>query len=154
MRRQPTFTRADRLETLMLDEVERLLSYEVRSPLAQTIKVVAGRLAPDLGHLRVMYIVRDAGGHANPLTTVEPSKPLLEVLEKAQSFIGRTLVEALDLRAKPHVVFVFDKDAQRAQRVELILAEERARLAAAAPEADAATVTDPLLAEPKPDGPT
>ena len=153
MRRQPTFTRADRLETLMLDEVERLLSYEVRSPLAQTIKVVAGRLAPDLGHLRVMYIVRDAGGHANPLTTVEPSKALLEVLEKAQSFIGRTLVEALDLRAKPHVVFVFDKDAQRAQRVEQILAAERARLAAATVDPDATTDAEPNAGEAKADGP-
>ncbi len=105
----------------MLDEVERLLSYEVRSPLALTVKVVAGRLAPDLGHLRVNYIVRDTDG------TAEPSKALLDVLERAQSFIGRTLVEALDLRTKPHVVFVFDKDAQRAQRVEQILAEERAK---------------------------
>ncbi len=105
----------------MLDEVERLLSYEVRSPLALTVKVVAGRLAPDLGHLRVNYILRDSDGSA------EPSKALLEVLEKAQSFIGRTLVEAMDLRSKPHVVFVFDKDAQRAQRIEQILAEDRAK---------------------------
>ncbi len=136
MRRQPTFTRADRLETLMLDEVERLLSYEVRSPLALTVKVVSGRLAPDLGHLRVMYVLRDTDG------TVEPGKALLEVLEKAQSFIGRTLVEALDLRSKPHVVFVFDKDAQRAQRVEAILAAERAKLAASQPPADEETGDD------------
>ena len=128
MRRQPSFTRADRLETLMLDEVERLLSYEVRSPLALTVKVVVGRLSPDLGHLRVMYILRDGDG------TAEPGKPLLDVLEKAQSFIGRTLVEALDLRSKPHVVFVFDKDAQRAQRVEAILAAERAKRPAEAEE--------------------
>ena len=140
MRRQPTFTRADRLETLMLDEVERLLSYEVRSPLALTVKVVAGRLSPDLGHLRVMYIVREGGG------TAEPSKALLEVLEKAQSFIGRTLVEAMDLRAKPHVVFVFDKDAQRAQRIEQILADERAKRPVA-PEG----ASEPE--EPKADGP-
>lgn len=121
MRRQPSFTRADRLEALMLDEVERLLSYEVRSPLALTIKVVTGRLAPDLGHLRVNYIIRDGDG------TQEPSKALLDVLERAQSFIGRTLVDAMDLRSKPHVVFVFDKDAQRAQRIEQILADERAK---------------------------
>ncbi len=125
MRRQPSFTRADRLETLMLDEVERLLSYEVRSPLALTVKVVTGRLAPDLGHLRVNYVLRDTDG------TAEPSKALLDVLERAQSFIGRTLVDALDLRTKPHVVFVFDKDAQGAQRIEKILAEERAKRAAA-----------------------
>lgn len=129
MRRQPSFTRADRLETLMLDEVERLLSYEVRSPLALQVKVVTGRLSPDLGHLRVNYILREGDG------TQEPSKALVDVLERAQSFIGRTLVEALDLRSKPHVVFVFDKDAQRAQRIEQILADERQKHAAQQPEA-------------------
>lgn len=109
----------------MLDEVERLLSYEIRSPLALQVKVAAGRLSPDLGHLRVMYVVRDAN---------EPSKELLEVLEKAQSFIGRTLVDMLDLRSKPHVVFVFDRDAQRAQRVEQILAEDKLKRPPAPPE--------------------
>ena len=116
----------------MLDEVERLLAYEVRSPLALTIKVVSGRLSPDLGHLRVMYVLREAGG------TGVPDKALLEMLEKAQSFVGRTLQEALDLRTRPHVAFVFDRDAQRAQRVEQILAAERA-LQPPSAEASAAT---------------
>jgi len=120
MRRQPSFTRADRLEHLMADEVERLLSYEVRSPLAQQIKVVMVRLSPDLGHLRVQYVLHSGE---------EPGKAMLEMLELAKVFLSRALTEALLLRKKPTLVFHFDRDAMRLHRVEALLAADRARLA-------------------------
>ena len=130
MRRAPSFTRADRLQNLMLDEVERLLAYEVRSPLAQQVKVVAGKLSGDLSHLRCMYVLRD-GAAAGP--------HIQQMLDKSTSFIGRTLVEMLDLNSKPHVTFVFDLDAQRAQRVQSILAAEAAKRGPIDPEAYASS---------------
>ena len=129
MRRQPSFTRADRLQSLMLDEVERLVSYEVRSPLAQKVKVVASRLSPDLGHLRVMYVMLDGS---------DATDAVQDVLEKASAFVARNLVEALDLSKWPQVVFQFDADAQRSRRVEQILAAERARTVANVADSDPA----------------
>lgn len=116
MRRQPSFTRADRLEHLLLDEVERLLSYEVRSPLAQQVKVVGGHLSPDLGFLRVNFVMIEGG---------EPPAALQEVLVRAEPFVARTLQESMQLRAKPKIAFHYDRDAEKARRVEQLLKEER-----------------------------
>ncbi len=132
MRRQPSFTRADRLEHLLLDEVDRLLSYEVRSPLAQQVKVVGGHLSPDLGHLRVNYILHD-GSDTFPA--------LQEVLEKAETFLARALQEALQLRGKPKIAFHYDRDAERARRVDQLLLEDRLKHPPVAPIAEALAET-------------
>ncbi len=137
MRRQPTFTRADRLEHLMADEVERLLSYEVRSPHARRVKVVHVRLSPDLGHLRVQYVMLDG---------TEAPKEVQDVLDQSASYVGRTLVESLQLRKRPTVVFGFDRDAMRAHRVAEILKEEEARRPVP-PEAAAAEIAAADVAE-------
>lgn len=116
MRRQKTFTRADRLEHLLLGEVERVLSYEVRNPLAHVVRVTGGHLSPDLGHLRVQYILEDDS---------EPGPTLLEVLERTATFVGRTLQESFQLRVKPTVAYHFDRDAVRSRRVAQLLAEDK-----------------------------
>jgi ribosome-binding factor A len=116
MRRQPTFTRAERLEHLLIDEVERLLSYEVRSPLAQLVKVTGGHLSPDLGHLRINYILNDE---------TEPSANLLEVLDRSAAFVGRTLQEGMQLRSRPTIVYHYDRDTLRARRVEQLLQQDK-----------------------------
>lgn len=121
MRRQPSFTRAERLRHLMADEVERLLAYEVRSPLALQIKVVHAHLSPDLGHLRVNYVL-----HAG----TEPTPAIYAMLELAASFVSRTVAETLQLRKKPTIAFHFDRDAMRMVRVESLLREDKARAAA------------------------
>lgn len=137
MRRQPSFTRADRLEHLLLDEVERLLSYEVRSPLAQQVKVVGGHLSADLGHLRVNYVLIDGG---------EPKPALDEVLLRAEPFLARTLQESMQLRGKPKIAFHYDRDAEKARRVEELLKQERLRHPAAT-EAAAEAASEPAAAE-------
>jgi ribosome-binding factor A len=118
MRRQPTFTRADRLEHLLIDEVERLLAYEVRSPLAQLVKVTGGRLSPDLGHLRIQFVLHDG---------TEPGPPLQEMLLRSAPFIGRMLSESFQLRVRPQVAFHFDREAMRMTRVQQLLDEDKAK---------------------------
>lgn len=116
MRRQQSFTRADRLEQLMIEEVERLLSYEVRSPLAQQVKVTGGRLSPDLGHFRVLYVLH---------TGEAPFEALTEVLERSTTFLGRTLKDSLQLRIRPTVVFQYDSDSVQLERVRAALAASK-----------------------------
>jgi ribosome-binding factor A len=137
MRRQQSFTRADRLEQLMVEEVERLLSYELRSPLAQQVKVTGGRLSPDLGHLRILYMLHSGDPAFEALT---------EMLDKAGPFLSRTLKESLQLRAKPTVVFQYDSDAVQLERVRKALAASKAlELAALAESETATTVPEPTL---------
>lgn len=138
MRRQPTFTRADRLEHLMADEVERLLSYDVRSPHARRVKVVHVRLSPDLGHLRVQYVMLDG---------TEPPKAVQDALDQSASYVGRTLAETLQLRKRPTVAFGFDRDASRAHRVVEILKEDAARRPAET-AGEAGEASEPGAAEP------
>lgn len=116
MRRQPSFTRAGRLEHLMLDEVERLLNYEVRSPLAQQVKVTGGKLSPDLSHLRVQFMLLQGG---------EPGPAYTELWERVAPFVSRTLQETLQLRGRPHIAFHFDRDAVRMERVRELLALDK-----------------------------
>ena len=115
MRRQPTFTRADRLESIMTDEVARILSYEVRSPLAQHVKIVASHLSGDLGHLRINYVLVDGG---------ETTPAIEAMLEQTAGFLGRTMRETLQLKKKTVIAFHFDRDFMRAHRVAEILAAE------------------------------
>lgn len=116
MRRKPTFTRADRVEHLMLGEVERLLSYEIRDPLAQQVKVTAVRLSADLGHLRVQFVLHSGD---------RPFEALTAMLERTAPFLARTLQEELTLRHRLTVTFTFDRDAADLERVRQLLAAER-----------------------------
>ncbi len=96
----------------MLGEVERLLAYEVKDPLAQQLKVTTVRLSPDLGHLRVQFVLH-AGGR--------PSAALTEMLERTAPFLGRTLQDELALRHRLTVAFTFDRDADELERVRQLL---------------------------------
>ncbi|MBM4342030.1 MAG: ribosome-binding factor A [Deltaproteobacteria bacterium] len=112
MRRKPSFTRADRIEHLMLGEVERLLAYEVKDALAQNIKVTTVRLSPDLGHLRVGYVLHDGS---------QPFEALTDMLARTTPFVARTLREELALRHRLTVAFAFDREADQLERVRALL---------------------------------
>ncbi|MSQ82353.1 MAG: hypothetical protein EXR77_05470 [Myxococcales bacterium] len=112
MRRKPSFTRADRVEHLLLEEVERLLAYEVRDPLAHAIKVTAAHLSLDLGHLRVQYVLYSGG---------EPFEPLTAMLVRTSPFLARTLQGSLQLRGRLQIAFHYDRDAAHVERVRAIL---------------------------------
>jgi ribosome-binding factor A len=114
MARKPSFTRADRLEQLMLDEVERLIEFELRSPLARRAKPVVAKLSPDLGHLRVGYVLHGGG---------EPPREVQEALTKAAPYVARALGEVLDLKKRLEVAFTIERDALQAQRVQSLLQE-------------------------------
>ncbi|MBI3178461.1 MAG: hypothetical protein HYZ27_02295 [Deltaproteobacteria bacterium] len=72
-------------------------------------------LAPDLGFLRVHYVLPE-GGDVNDAVQL--------ALDQAATWVARTLRETLQLRKAVEVAFRFDKDAMRLQRVEQILAAD------------------------------
>ena len=97
----------------MLDEVERLLAFELRSPQARRAKPVVAKLSPDLGHLRVGYVLHDGS---------EPPREVQDALAKAAPYVARTLVEVLDLKKRLDVAFTVERDAVQAQRIQSLLA--------------------------------
>jgi ribosome-binding factor A len=114
--RPARFTRADRVQHLMADEVERLLAFEARNPLCRQVKIVHAYLAPDLGFLRVHYVLQRGGDRDDRVQ---------EALERAAPWVARTLRDTLQLRKPLEVAFKFDKDAMRLQRVDQLLTAER-----------------------------
>jgi len=115
MRRRPQFTRADRLQHLLLDEVVRIVGGEIRSPLAAHVHVTGIRLAGDLAHLRVSYVME---GHD------ELNEKAAEVLTRAAGFVARELARSLQMRRTPNVVFTFDDEFVRLRRIRQLLEKE------------------------------
>ncbi len=116
MRRRPQFTRADRLQHLMLDEVVRIVGGEIRSPLAGHVHVTGIRLAGDLAHLRVRYVMEGND---------EPNEKAQDVLTQAAGFVARELARSLQLRRVPKVVFTFDDEFVRLRRIRELLEGEQ-----------------------------
>ena len=122
MRRQPQFTRAERLQHLMLDEVSRIVGGELRSPITAHVHVTHVRLSGDLAHLRVRYVIEGSD---------EPSEKAAEALARAAAFVARSLARGMQLRRVPMVVFTFDDEFVRLRRIrELLLQEQAAKEAA------------------------
>lgn len=111
MRRRRPYTRADRIGGLMHEEVERIVQYELRDPLARHVHVTGARLSGDLGHLKVTWVLRDGG----------QSERAEQVLEKAAPYIGRVLRDTYQMRKTPKVVFHFDAEHARLCRVRELL---------------------------------
>jgi ribosome-binding factor A len=130
LRRRPTFTRAGRLGALMRDEVERVLAYEVRAAAAREVKVTDAVLSPDLGHLRVRYVMAASD---------EASEPVQEALERMAGFVARAMAEALQVHRPPRVVFSFDREYARLRKMQALLGQTAPADAA---EASAAVADD------------
>ena len=134
MRRRPSFTRSDRLGSLMRDEVERIVDYDVRSAIVRHVYITDCVLSGDLGHLRVRYVMKSSD---------ELSDSAQAALDKAAGFVARTLTDSLQLHRTPRIVFSFDCEFVRMRRMKLALDAERvargeAPLDAGRLEADAA----------------
>ncbi len=139
MRRRPTFTRADRLGTLMRDEVERVVDFELTSSVARQVQVTDAVLAPDLGHLRVRYVLRQGD---------DPSDKAQEALDRVAGYVARSLSESLQLHRAPRVVFSFDKEFVRLRKVRELLeaGAGQSGAGASAPGSEAVAAADSGLA--------
>lgn len=98
----------------MRDEVSRVVQYELRSPLARHVEVTSTRLSGDLGHLKVHWIIGETARRDAAQT----------VLDKAASYVGRVLRETFQMRKTPKVVFHYDEEQQRLQRVKALLDQD------------------------------
>ena len=80
------------------------------------VHVTGIRLAGDLAHLRVRYVMEGND---------EPNEKAQDVLTQAAGFVARELARSLQLRRVPKVVFTFDDEFVRLRRIRELLEGEQ-----------------------------
>ncbi len=98
----PAGHRTGRLEHLLVDELQYLISDEATDPSLEGIKVLAVHLAPDGGHARVAYAVVAALDREQELAQLTKAG-----LERATPFLRARLADHLRLKKLPKFTFTF-----------------------------------------------
>ena len=105
--------RTARLAEEILHELTMMLEGELKDPRLDALTdVTEVRVTPDLKHVRV-YLRAEAGPEAK--------SEVLAGLSAAAGFIRHALVERLQLRRAPELIFVLDESDQYAERIEALL---------------------------------
>ncbi len=96
------FDRSTRLEQILIEELQSLISDEATDPALEGIKLLAVHLAPDGGHARVAYAV---------ISELSLEQELAEStkagLVRATPFLRARLAEQLHLKKLPKLTFTF-----------------------------------------------
>lgn len=105
--------RPERIAEEIHNEVSLMLAGELKDPrLANSMNVTEVRVTADLRHVRVY--VEIAGSDVERAAT-------LDALEAASGFIRHELVERLQLRRAPEIVFVPDRSEEYGRHIEELL---------------------------------
>ena len=94
--------RQARLEHILIDELQSLISDEASDPSLDGIKVIAVHLAPDGGHARVAYAVV-----ALLEREQEVGRSTKTGLARATPFLRARLAQHLQLKKLPQLTFTF-----------------------------------------------
>ncbi len=94
--------RTARLEHILIDELQSLISDEATDPALEGIKILAVHLAPDGGHARVAYAVFAALDRER-----EVSQTSSAGLTRATPFLRARLAQHLQLKKLPRLTFTF-----------------------------------------------
>lgn len=106
--------RVQRIAERIKEELSELLVFEVTDPRLQGVSVTDVTVDRELAYAKV-YV-----------STVEGQvrkKEVLDGLEHASGFLRFTLSQRIELRSFPQLRFKWDPTAERAERIEQLLAE-------------------------------
>src|SRR5688572_25607726 len=93
------FTRHERLNTLLLEELTSVLRDEAADPGLLGITLLSAELSTDYRYLRLSYL---APGPGDPRSVKAKT---LEALERASGFLRARAVESVDLKRAPELRF-------------------------------------------------
>lgn len=109
-----TTRRRQRVNQLLLEEIGRLLEFEIEDPRLNGLTASGVEITPDLRHARIFIVgFRDAARE----------KEVRAGLEHATPFLRRELARRVQLRLVPELEFVFDHSFDRGSRIEELLRE-------------------------------
>ncbi len=109
--------RHERIAEEIQHEVIAMLEGELSDPrLEANVTVTEVRVSPDMKQARVYVTVEG---------TPSERDDALEALQKAAGFVRHELVERIQMRRSPEIIFLFDDSVDRARRIEELLREAR-----------------------------
>ncbi len=119
--------RRRRAEGELKREIGRILSEEVRDPVADGIYVTQVELSRDKKSARVLIAGLDGDG-----LSVPPGDPA-RALQRAAGFIQRSLAARVPMRGVPRLRFEYDRAGQAAERMDTLFQRIRKRSRKAGP---------------------
>lgn len=105
--------RAQRVSSLLKEEVSWILERELKDPEVSMVTVVEVELSKDFRLARVYF---------SSLASDEQAQAELKALNKASPFIRKLLYRRLDLKMIPELTFERDTAFEYARRIEVLLA--------------------------------
>jgi len=99
---QPATNRHQRLEQLLLIEIQSIVRDQAVDPSLEGIGVLRVTLSPDSAHARVAYVVVDSLGHQQGAACRAQA-----ALERATGFVRARLATQLNLKKLPRLSFTF-----------------------------------------------
>ena len=111
---RPTYTRAveteghrhERLQQLLLEELNGLLRDDVADPRLDDVRVTTVELSIDYGTARAWYALPN-------FVDKKARAPIEKALEKAAGFLRVRIAESLALKKVPQLRFSYDEATQR-----------------------------------------
>ena len=105
--------RHERIGEEIAHEINAMLAGELKDPRLEISAVVSEvRLAPDMRQAKVFVAVRG---------TEKEQNGAIKALEHAAGFIRHELVERLQLRRTPELLFALDRSEEYSERIEQLL---------------------------------
>lgn len=133
--------RHERIAEEIQHEVISMLEGELRDPrLEANVTVTEVRVAPDMKQARVYITVEG---------TPEERAATLAALNRAAGFIRHELVERIQMRRSPEIIFFIDDSVERARRIDELLRQVGSENSAA-PAASSTPVRATPVSKPKP----
>jgi ribosome-binding factor A len=109
--------RSERVAEEIRNEVSLMLAGELKDPrLCGPLSVTEVRVSPDMGTVRV-YVQIDGEAHERAAT--------LDGLKKASGYIRHELVERLQLRRAPEILFQVDESEEYGRHIDDLLRQAR-----------------------------
>ena len=108
----PPEWRTARLAEQIREDVQEIVTGELKDPRIGSVTITQVLLSPDLRHVRVLVIV--PGDEKDRSET-------LEGLGSSAGFVSHEVARRLQMRRAPEVVFLPDRGAETEQRVEELL---------------------------------
>ncbi len=114
--------RIARLESLLKQEISRILLHRIKDPRMGFVSVTRVELSKDCRHLKVNVSVMGSRG--------DKSK-VMHALSRAKNFVAREALKPLRLRTMPEISFALDESIERGfeicKIIDRISAESRSR---------------------------
>jgi ribosome-binding factor A len=106
-------TRAQRIADRIREELSEILIQDISDPRLVGVYVTDATVDRELAYASV---------YVSALEGSERAREILEGMEHAQGFLRRELAQRIELRTFPRLRFVWDPTAERAERIDRLIA--------------------------------